>query len=514
LALDPTALLNAGFLGLLPRIVTSVDNVVIPHSTLGWLFEEKQRIRSHQPSRVADAREIKRLVETGVLQRLESSAAIDEELAKEVGQELASLFAEAEADWGADRRPRRVVHSGAIHRAGSLMEEEAKLGSHSASLSGCLDVIDVLVRQGRLARAEEQRARTFLRLHERPSNASPIMPGSVLYLDGVSVSRLQHLRLLPRFEASGLTAIIPSSELIEGDRRIRYDALTERANAIIDDVRQSLSDGVANGRVILAPKSPHDDGEDRTLSHPALDILRVAELADSVIVDDRYLNQHATVTHDSGGTTPIRTTFDLLTSLRLPQDEHNQYVSQIRSAGLAFVPVTSDELGALLSRAAIADDHLVETAELKALRENLQLCRMSNGLQLPKEAHWFDGVVRALLEAIKAQWHDGMNTAAARARSTWLVQQLDIRGWAHRYVNDQNRGFSEFRFRAQLTALMTFSVEAPLPVRQAYWEWLEHVLLEGVRDQQGDVYRAVVQNVSSLINTAATGRKAEDANDD
>jgi hypothetical protein len=308
--------------------------------------------------------------------------------------------------------------------------------------------------------------------------------------------------------------MIPSSELIEGDRRIRYDALTERANAIVDDIRQSLSDGIANGRVILAPKSPHDDGEDTALSHPALDILRVAALADSVIVDDRYLNQHGTVTHDNGGTTPIQTTFDVLASLRLPQDEHNQHISQIRSAGLAFVAVTSDELGSLLSRAAIADDQLVETAELKALRENLQLCRMSNGLQLPKEAHWFDGVVRALIKAIKAQWHEGIDTAAARARSTWLLQQLDIRGWAHPYVNDQNRGFSEFRFRAQLMALMTFSVESPLTVRQAYWEWLEHVLLEGVRDQQGDVYRAVVQAVSRLINTAASGRKAGDANDD
>jgi hypothetical protein len=222
-------------------------------------------------------------------------------------------------------------------------------------------------------------------------------------------------------------------------------------------------------------------------------------LADNFVADDRYLNNHATVTYDGGATTPIRTTFDHLMSLRLPQDEHTQYVSQMRSAGFVFVPVTSEELGALLSRAAIAGGRLVETAELKALRENLQLCRMSNGLQLPREASWFDGVVRALIETIKGQWHEGMDAAKARARSSWLLRQLDIRGWARRYVNDQNRGLSESRFRAQVMVLMTFSLEAPKDVRQAYCGWLDDAVLDELRENQSDTYNALVQDASRLI---------------
>ena len=224
-------------------------------------------------------------------------------------------------------------------------------------------------------------------------------------------------------------------------------------------------------------------------SHPALDIILTAGLADVAVIDDRHLNQHASITHRDVST-PIRTTCDLLAGLQLSRDEHGELTTRLRSAGLAFVPVTSDELSSFLARATVAQGKLFETAELRALRENLQLCRMSTGLQLPRESVWFDGVVRLLLETIRAQWREGADLGIARARCNWLLELLDLRGWAHRLANEHNRGISESRFRAQLLALMTFSVEARPQVRQAYWEWLEEALLEGVRTQQGDLYRA------------------------
>jgi hypothetical protein len=194
---DPTALLNAGMLGLLDRMFAIAKKVVVQHSTLAWLFEEKQRIRFHQPSKITDAHEIKRLLDANVLQRFEATAPVDEDLIREVGSDLASLFAEAEADWGDDSRPRLVVRSRPVHRVGSLMEEEADLSSHAGSLCGCLDVIEALARQGRVTRVEEARARAFLKLHETPwTHTAAIVPGSVLYLDGVSVAHFQHLGVL------------------------------------------------------------------------------------------------------------------------------------------------------------------------------------------------------------------------------------------------------------------------------------------------------------------------------
>jgi len=510
-AIDPTALLNAGMLGLLDRMFAIAKKVVVPHSTLAWLFEEKQRIRFHQPSKIADAHQIKRLLDANVLQRFEATAPGDEDLIREVGSDLASLFAEAEADWGDDSRPRLVVRSRPVHRVGSLMEEEADLSSHAGSLCGCLDVIEALARQGRVTRVEEERARAFLKLHETPwTHTVAIVPGSVLYLDGVSVAHFQHLGLLQKFEASGFTAIIPAEEVAEGDRLIRYEALAGRASAVVDHIRQALSDGIMNGRVVLAPRLGVDDENDDQFHHPALDIILVSGLADVAVIDDRFLNQHATVSH-GGVTTPILTTADLLAGWQLTRDEHAEHMTHVRSAGLAFLPLSREELDGLLARAATDGDRLIETAELRAVREYLLLCRMSTGLQLPKESVWFDGVIRVLIETLKDQWREGADLAAARVRSEWLLRQLDLRGWAHRYANEGNRGISEVRFRAQLLALMTFNLAASTNNRRTFWEWLDQALVDDVQSHHHDVYDALVGDVVKLISGMIARQQTGDA---
>ena len=129
------------------------------------------------------------------------------ELASEVGGELAALFAEAKFDHRDDRRQRLVVRPSPVHRVASLMEEEVDLNKHADHICGCLDVINALVRNGQLTQGEEQRARAFLSLREKPlPTAKSIDAGAVLYLDRLSVSYLQHLRLLSKIGQPGSLA--------------------------------------------------------------------------------------------------------------------------------------------------------------------------------------------------------------------------------------------------------------------------------------------------------------------
>jgi hypothetical protein len=123
---------------------------------------------------------------------------------------------------------------------------------------------------------------------------------------------------------------------------------------------------------------------------------------------------------------------------------------------------------------------------------------MSTGLQLPKEAVWFDGLLRVLTAAIKAQW-GGVDVQVARARSDWLWRQADLRGWSHRFVNQHSRGISEVAFRKQLLPLTMFSLEASSPNRIAFWEWLEGAILDDVRTHHGDIYDALIDDVESAI---------------
>ena len=60
--MDPTALLTLSVLGILDEVLDAIGMVWVPHSTLAWLFEEKQRVAFHQVSRISDAHRIRHLV--------------------------------------------------------------------------------------------------------------------------------------------------------------------------------------------------------------------------------------------------------------------------------------------------------------------------------------------------------------------------------------------------------------------------------------------------------------------
>ena len=109
--------------------------VYIPHSTLGWLFEERQKATFHQPSRIANARKVRDLLATDVLEKFTPSTVASSDLSAQVGDELAALIAEAEKVRDGDDTQHIVVRSAPVHRLSSLMEEEADLSAHAAVLS-------------------------------------------------------------------------------------------------------------------------------------------------------------------------------------------------------------------------------------------------------------------------------------------------------------------------------------------------------------------------------------------
>ena len=503
-ALDPTALLTAGILGAIDSIFAAFETIVIPHGTLSWLFEEKQRGQFHQPRMIADALEVKRLIDSKALHKFEVTVAPDTELSAEIGDELAALFVEAEADFGEDPRQRLVVRSAPIHRMGSLMKEVANLGSHLNHVCGCLDVVNALARQGQLTQAEEQTARAYLVLQEEPwANPKTIDAGAILYLDELSVSYLQHLGLLSKIQAAGFTGIISSSVVSQGDNFVRYESLTGRAAGVIEDIRRALSEGIVSGKVVLAAASKSDDERfNRIQRHVTFDVLEAGALADVIVIDDRYFNQHANITVSSGAK-PIWTTFDLLTTAQYDPSQQREYLTDMRRSGLGFVPIAIDELKALIGQALIANGKLVESAELKAIRESLQLARMSDGLQFPKENVWLANIIRSFVETIKSQWHADMVEATARARSSWLLEQLDIRQWSHRYKIDGHPEVSDIRYRGQILSLAMMNTVVPRGVKVRYWQWLDDALLNRVRDEHRELYDEVVQQVRAMIDDAS-----------
>jgi len=134
LALDLAAIFTFARLDLLETVKAAYE-IVIPHSTLGWLFHERQRATFHQPSRIRDAHYLKRLISEGVLNIFRTQTPPDQVLAKDVGMALAGLLLAAAGETQPDQEVRRyVIRSSPVHRIGSLLLEEADLTAYAPSV--------------------------------------------------------------------------------------------------------------------------------------------------------------------------------------------------------------------------------------------------------------------------------------------------------------------------------------------------------------------------------------------
>jgi hypothetical protein len=510
LALDATALLTFGLLGLTTALMDAFNTIVIPHSTLAWLFNERQRIQFHQPSKIKDAEGIKRFIDSGTLKRFDLSTTPDPNLAAEVGDELAELLAEVDNGLGDDTQ-RLVVRPYPVHRLGSLMEENADLSAHNNHLCGCMDIVDALVRRGRLTAAEELRARSYLSLNEKPwSHFTVIADNALLFLDDLAISYFQHLGLIPNIRAAGFRVYIAERESSEYSALIQYASLAADVTELLDNLQRDLAYGITTNKVrvsTLRRGSESDDEDDAAFRHhPSTTILYAAPLVDAIVVDDRSINQHLSVTAESIQK-PLLTSLDVLDILhrkgKIDNHARLEHVTRLRRAGFALVAVEAAELSSLIAAATTHEGKLVESAELKAIRESILRIRMSDILQLPKEHVWLAGLSDACSHALRAQWRDDIPDDDARARSNWLLEILDLRGWMHRLPGSPSEEDGR-KGRLRVVQLMMRLDKQPRTVKRRYWTWLEERLLKPIKDEEPEAYAWIVSHAGALIEGAVT----------
>ena len=496
--IDATALLTLSFLELMDKAFDAFKTIWVPHSTLSWLFEEKQRAAFHQPSRIQDSHRILHLLATDALVVFVPSTVPDSDLAAQVGDELASFIAEAERVRDDDNTQRIVVRSSPVHRLSSLMQEEADLGVHAPVLSSCESVVDKLRQRGQLTAEEERRARSYLQLHEKPwPNQPEIADGAVLYLDDLAISYFLHLGILGKLKAAGLIPIASPWEVSEASAFIAHESISDEAKKAIERIRSAVSSRIESGVIKVGRRRLFDETEEQSMSeHPTIGVIALASDCDAVFSDDRFLNQHAHV-DDGSSQAPILSTLDLLDALAdigaISTDERCECRTLLRRAGYVLVPVSDDELAQHLNASGVRDDLVLESAELKAIRESILRVRMSDWLQLPKEALWLDSTLKAFVRVLKSLWIDGANLADVTARSNWLADQVDVRGWAHSLGAENGDNVVRFGRGAHILMLLTPPVNVAGEVKGAYWGWVEDRILAPIQEQFPDLYAWIVE---------------------
>lgn len=506
-AIDITSILTLGLTGQLRNFIGWAETVTIAHTTLGWLFEERDKLAFHQPSQVRRAREVKHLIDNGRLHRFEG-AAPDQKLEMRVGDDIARYLVAAQTVDEKDTSQKLVVRPAPLPKPGSLLQESADISGLEAYFAGVGDVLSAIRLAGHLSEAESRNAEAYLRLHEQPWSHNPVVqPGATLYLDDVALSYLQHLGLLARLQMAGFKVYVTSSEVERANVLVGHDASADDARQIVEELQVTLRDAIVSGKVRLGRLLEGEEEGGELDIHPSRLLLSDRPEVDTLVIDDRFINRFAT--HDSYS---IASSVDLLATMAtdgaLTAEQLTQAITVIRQAGMLFTPFCDGEVVSLLNSAPVVDGRVQETAELKAMRDCVLLARMTDGLQLPRENTWIDGLLREVLAALRSQWQDSVTDDVARVRSGWLLQFLDPRGWSHR--STKAGANTADRQRAQILALliMPTSDEA---VRLRYWNWLEAEVLAGFREEQPESYAEMIKTIRSNIEERVATTLSEDS---
>ncbi len=513
--IDPAALLTLGFLDLLDECLGTFETVYIGHSTLNWLFTETRKTSFHQPSRLKDARLLRDLLAQGRIRELEPSAKVEDELAAKIGDELAELIAEAEM--GHSGGPQRVVvRPYPVYRLGSLMEEEVDLGPHAAVLSSCQAIVDAL--HGLVAAQKHQSASAYLKLHEKPWPEQPtISTRANLLLDGLATTYFLRLQLLEVLHDGGFTVFVTPSTVSEAKEILSYEGTAEQVHEVLERVRRAVSQRIADGRVRVGPLQATDPREAKATPHPTTDLLHMIERLDVLVSDDRFLNKHLHA-DSQNRSVPIASTLDLLESLAssgaISDADRRFHRTRLRRAGYLFIPVDKDELLSQLQAATVTDGRLVETAELRAVRENVLLTRINDYLQLPAELPWLATTLQAFVSALKDLWKDSSKPSETSARADWILDLIDPRGWTHRLPSEEAGPAANANRAHQLVQLLLPHPEASPEVKEQFWDWIETRLLEPIQETEPKLYSWLVETFREVVSSAAESEPADTESDD
>ncbi|MDP1931603.1 MAG: HNH endonuclease [Gammaproteobacteria bacterium] len=495
IGLDTTALLTLAYLKVLEKVIVAFDNVYIPHSTMAWLFNESSKASFHQPSRIRKAHQIRELVSTGALVKLESYVPATSDLSAMVGVELAQLLSEARSG-GQEEVRKYVVRSSPVHHVGSLRKGEADLSEYSNLLCSCQAVIDKLKQLGRVSVEEEKEAKAYLSLHENPWPQQPeIANKATLFLDGLAVTYFLHLGVLERLQSAGFKVVVSEREIEDGNNLISYERSSGKVRDVIEHLLSALSQGMQSDKVTLGKSALFNDDEEPGNKHPTFETIMLANQCDVVVVDDRFLNQHPNI--DGGiNTAKINTSLDLLHDLcrggNISGDQLIQFKTQLRQACIIFIPLDEDELMHHIQESGVRDGDVIESLGLRAIREYILKIRMGNWLTLPEEALWIESIFRTLSAVLKRLWQGDEESESIIAKAEWVLELFDLRGWAHRLIGDMGDEVGNTARLPYVLLLISVPPEMSEGRHEEYWNWLDSKIVIPMKEEYPELYDLIV----------------------
>jgi hypothetical protein len=495
LALDTSAVMVLGWLGLLPTVFDAFPEVTVPAGTLYEMFEGRGRIRRSQKSRLRRAEQIRDLIAQKRLKVVRATANPQDALAREIGSELAGLIRLAQADAGL------VVRAAPVPRLGLEERRDADVSPYASVLTDTHTILRVLQELGAVDQITEETAKQYFAVQDKGWTAAPVpRTNQPIYLDSLSLIYLHTVGLLEAVVTSFDDVSIDAGAEEDAFALIEDDHHAADVLRVIDDVRSAILKAHGSGKIIFGRRWSQADDSEHTSNMPTLHLLGDFCGADAVVFDDRFLNKEPFVADRAGRRARIVTSLDVIEELHargvLSDVERRMHRHRLRVVGCCLVPLDAAEIKFAARR---NGQHL--SPEFRSIRDGIDLPRMAEIPLFPAEIPWFMTINSAAKTALVEIWGEEKDAekAAAMADAIYGIYPKPedwVASWKAQpppeWIMAVNRVM-----RAGLT--LPFELGGDLETLDRYNEWLERTVLEPMRKSAPDSYRAIVEHLRNFV---------------
>lgn len=522
LGIDTSSLLLLSYLGILNELINGFRHVAIAPDTMLFLLNERRRARFHQPSQVKKAEQIRDLINERELRSEPFGTSPPQWLIDEVGRDLADLLEAARVQGG------RVVRPYPIHQLRTYSENDANLGDYSGLVVSTKQVARALKEKGYIDSETYSRGLPYLVAHDRDQDVtidSDVVDGP-LFVDDLALTYLQDAGVLPAACHCGRDLRVHHSTRAEKDGIIAANRDGEKLAARLDEIRVALRDAMQDNKILLIPTGTHrkdvNAGDEFSEVAPALgQFFNSLGQCEAICVDDRFFNRHGGLTDNQGRTVPLVCIVDVLHYLersgRMTAEKRWTAFHKLRGGGVAFVPLDDKELQWRLREAQFdKDGNLIESAELRVIRQSLMRTRSLGVIDLPAEAVFLDRLRHAAFLSIRSLWSDtSLTTDRAVVLSRWVYQNIWLSpgDWVRAGNDLAKMAIAEDAFRRHLAVLLTPMPQVNGRRYVTFLEWVQHEVLEPLLPANSYILDAIAELVRTQIEHWAAEIAAESEND-
>lgn len=506
--LDDTSIMVLNHLNMLEKTVNAFQQIVINPDTMIFLLNERRRARFHQPSRIRRAEEFRLLLDKKLLKIASPIPELPKDLIDEVGRDFAEMLEAARAGGG------RVIRPFPIFKSGSFMEREADLSDYADYVISTRAFVKVLYeKKGIIDSGAFKRAYQYLTAQDRGggSDEDQSLIDCQLYLDELSITYLQHVELLNLICNSGLELFVHSSTVADQSALIEENRGGIRLAETLTDIRLILRKALEDDRAIFLPRLSWENEDEKfesfyQIAPTIANILEDSGECDAVCVDDRFFNKHRAIIDKKDRSIPLVCVTDISKHLEIrgviSTEQMHIGFHKLRQAGYAFIPIPFEELESCLGNTRWnKDGYLIESAEMRLIRQTLMRIRSLEMVALPEESPFLEQIQLVCVLVIRRIWSDeSVSVEKAVQLSNWVWRNIapSPLEWVKNLRESSNKRNTAEGFAHHLSFLvkpMNLSRER----YDAFLKWLEDDIFLPLLPANGDLIDILADLVSKDI---------------